>query len=248
MNNLGLFTNKAEYYAKYRPEYAQAFIDEMAARGILGPAKTVADIGAGTGILTNQLAATGAKVFAVEPNDGMREQLARNTTGVNVLKGTAESIPMPDASVDAVFVGQAFHWFDPVAFRKECLRILKEDGVVVLVWNRKVAGDMETERKRIVNSYRHAIDTYHCSWDERENGIATFFGGAFEEIPYANDLVETRDEFIGRTLSASHALEGTDAAIDAYLADWNAYFDRFQVDGVITIRNETNAYVGRLAQ
>lgn len=247
MNHLNLFTSKSDLYAKYRPGYARAFINEMVTRGLLGPQQTVADIGAGTGILSVQLISTGATLYAVEPNEGMLKQLSQALQGTTatILPGTAEKIPLPSSSIDNVFVGQAFHWFDPGLFRKECQRILKPDGYVILVWNRKAAGEMETARKAIVNRYHHAIDSYQCSWDMRIEGIAAFFDNHFECLSFANDLIETREEFIGRTLSASHALESSDVEIDTYLTEWNTYFNSYQKDGLITIPNDTIAFFGK---
>ena len=250
MNNKDLFSNKAEYYDSFRPSYAEAFIQEMIARKVIGEGMTVADIGAGTGILTCQLAGIGADVIAVEPNEQMIEKAILNTRemGVKVIKGSAEDIPIEDRSVDSVFVGQAFHWFNPVLFKKECRRILKRNGTVVLVWNRKSAGEMESERKRIVNSYEHAVDSFHCSWDERLEGISDFFSGKFEMMSFPNDLVETEDVFIGRTLSASHALGVSSPLIDGYISQWHDFFQRFQENGLITTKNETVAFIGHMGK
>lgn len=249
MNNKDLFSTKAEYYDSFRPSYAEAFIREMVAREIIGEGKVIADIGAGTGILTRQLAEIGASVIAVEPNEQMIEKAILNTQdmGVKVIKGAAEEIPIEDHSIDGVFVGQAFHWFDPELFGKECRRILKGKGTVVLVWNRKIAGRMERRRKKIVDSYEHAVDSFHCSWDERLEGISDFFSGDFEIISFPNNLIETEDEFIGRTLSASHALEVSSPLIEDYVSQWHDYFQRFQKGGLITIKNETIAFIGQLS-
>ena len=248
MNNKDLFSSKAEYYDSFRPSYAEAFIQEMIARKIIGEGMTVADIGAGTGILTRQLAGAGADVIAVEPNEQMIEKAILNTRemDVKVIRGFAEDIPIEDRSVDSIFAGQAFHWFNPVLFKKECRRILKKKGTVVLVWNRKTACEMESERKRIVNSYEHAVDSFHCSWDERLEGISDFFSGKFEMMSFPNDLVEREDEFIGRTLSASHALSVSSPLIEGYISQWHDFFQRFQENGVITTKNETIAFWGYL--
>lgn len=248
MNNTNLFTKKAEYYAIYRPSYAKGFIDEMIIREIIGPGKMVADIGAGTGILTKQLASSGSAVFAVEPNESMLEQFKNYLSKENVVvtKGTAEDTLLPENSFDAVFVGQAFHWFDMTLFKEECKRILKKGKPVILVWNRKSPGEMENARKEIVNSYQHAMDYFHCSWNERVEGIASFFGGVYEQIAFSNNLVETWDKFIGRTLSASHAIESTDPGMKAYIADWKKYFNRYQKNGIITVENETVAFWGKV--
>ena len=93
------------------------------------------DLGAGTGKLTRVLAARYAHVIAVEPLDGMRGILERVVPDVEALPGSAERIPLDDASVDAVFAAQAFHWFDHDRAIPEIARVLRPGGVLALVWN-----------------------------------------------------------------------------------------------------------------
>ncbi len=98
----------------------------------------VADVGAGTGILSELLLRHGNPVIAVEPNDSMRvplELLQRDWPSLQVVAGAAEATTLADASVDFVVVGQAFHWFDPWRTRLEFGRILRPGGRVALVWN-----------------------------------------------------------------------------------------------------------------
>ena len=249
MENWNIFTNKADLYSKYRPSYAQGFIDEMIKRGILNEKQLVLDVGAGTGILTKMLVETHACVIAVEPNEKMREQLKQYLLNDNIVikDGKAENlIGIKDNSIDAIFVGQAFHWFNPILFKKECLRVLKKNNGVILVWNKKTDCELEKERKKIVEKYRQFTDSYNCSWDERDEGISMFFDGKYEKIKYDNDLIETKEQFIGRTLSASHAIEKNSPLFCEYLNAWNEYFEKYQNDGIITIKNETTVYIGSL--
>jgi SAM-dependent methyltransferase len=95
----------------------------------------VLDLGAGTGKLTRSLVEAGLKVTAVEPSRGMREQLAATVPGAVVVAGTAERIPLADASVDAVVVAHAWHWFDPSLAVPEIARVLAPGGILSLVWN-----------------------------------------------------------------------------------------------------------------
>ncbi|GAA4924971.1 methyltransferase family protein [Actinomycetospora succinea] len=97
---------------------------------------TVLDLGAGTGLVSRSLAATGvADVVAVEPDDAMRAVLAGRSPGARVLAGTAEDIPLPDASVDAVLASSAWHWFDPERATPEIARVLRPGGVLGLMWS-----------------------------------------------------------------------------------------------------------------
>ena len=103
----------------------------------LGPGRRVLDLAAGTGKMTRLLAPSGVDLVAVEPVAGMRAAFEEAVPGVEILDGTAEAIPLPDASVDAVVVAQAFHWFDADKALAEIDRVLRPGGGVALVWNRR---------------------------------------------------------------------------------------------------------------
>jgi SAM-dependent methyltransferase len=129
------FTAGADAYERSRPDYPGAAVDALVERLDLRPGRTVLDLGAGTGKLTRLLVPSGATVIAVEPLDAMRERLEAAAPGVTSLAGTAEAIPLPDASVDAVTCAQAFHWFDAARAFEELHRVLRADGLVALLWN-----------------------------------------------------------------------------------------------------------------
>ena len=123
------FGAAAVAYAEHRPDYAQA-----AVRWALEPAPgpRVLDLGAGTGKLT---AALGADVVAVEPDPAMLTELRRALPAVRALPGSAEAIPLPDASVDAVLAGHALHWFDMAVAGPEIARVLVPGGILAGLWN-----------------------------------------------------------------------------------------------------------------
>ena len=125
------FGAAAGAYERGRPPYPAEAIDWLLPPG----AARVLDVGAGTGKLTRELAARGLDVVAVEPLPGMREQLARAVPGVPVHPGTAEDIPLPDGSVDAVLAAQAWHWVDQARAVPEVARVLVPGGQLGLVWN-----------------------------------------------------------------------------------------------------------------
>ena len=124
-------------YVRGRPSYPQEAIDFLADKLALGPGKKVLDLAAGTGKFTALLVPTGAEIVAVEPVKEMGEQLRSAVAGVDVLEGTAETIPLPDASVDAVTVAQAFHWFEADAALREIARVLRSGGGLAMLWNRR---------------------------------------------------------------------------------------------------------------
>jgi SAM-dependent methyltransferase len=129
------FDRAAVAYERYRPEYPEAALRWVVGRLGLEPGARVLDLGAGTGKLTRGLAALGLDVVAVEPGAAMLEQLRAAVPGVEALRGSAEAIPLPDASVDAATAGQAFHWFDPERTLPELRRVLRPSGGLGLLWN-----------------------------------------------------------------------------------------------------------------
>jgi SAM-dependent methyltransferase len=126
------FGRAAEAYAEHRPDYAAA-----AVRWALEPAPgpRVLDLGAGTGKLTATLLALGADVVAVEPDPAMLTELRRARPTVPAHRGSAEAIPLPEGSVDAVVAGNALHWFDMDVAGPEIARVLVPGGVLAGLWN-----------------------------------------------------------------------------------------------------------------
>lgn len=126
------FGGAAELYDRVRPTYPTDAITWM-----LGTTsrRRVADVGAGTGIFSRLVAGLGHDVIAIEPDREMRTMA--EASGTSAVEGSAEVIPLPDASVDAVFAAQAYHWFDKDLFHSEAARVLRQDGVLGVIWNHR---------------------------------------------------------------------------------------------------------------
>jgi SAM-dependent methyltransferase len=122
------FGNVAETYSRVRPPYSRVLLDRAETLLELDARARVLDLGAGTGRVTRELARRFEHVVAVEPDERMR---AMNS---DALAGSAEAIPLEAASVDAVFVGEAFHWFDPDAAIPEIARVLRPHGGLAILW------------------------------------------------------------------------------------------------------------------
>lgn len=149
------FGEVAEAYERGRPAFPTVVVDHLIGALHLGPGRRVADVAAGTGKLTRDLLRSGAEVVAVEPSAGMRRVFASQVPSVTILDGTAEHLPLEDASVDAVTVAQAFHWFDASQALAEMDRVLRPGGRVALVWNVRDPADLlETECTEIVDRHR----------------------------------------------------------------------------------------------
>ncbi len=127
------FDAAAAAYERGRPSYPEAALDWLLPPG----ARRVLDLGAGTGKLTRRLAARGLDVVAVDPSDSMLDQVRSFLPGTPALRVTAEAIPLPSRSVDAVLVAQAWHWVDPALAVPEVARVLRPGGRLGLVWNHR---------------------------------------------------------------------------------------------------------------
>ena len=142
------FGAAAGAYESGRPDYPREAVDWM-----LAPVRAhdralrVADVGAGTGKLTRTIVEAGAEVVAIDPDPGMLAALREHVHGVPTFVGTGERMPLPDASLDAVLLGQAWHWVDPVAASAEAARVLRAGGVLGLVWNIRDESDPWVARR-----------------------------------------------------------------------------------------------------
>jgi SAM-dependent methyltransferase len=159
---------RAEAYERGRPSYPPAAVAELVRK--LGGG-TVLDLAAGTGKLTEVLAVHAARVIAVEPSAAMLDVLRAKLPAVDARIGTAEAIPARDGEVDAVFVGEAFHWFDTAAAAREIARVLKPGGGLALLWNRGGWSDgdpaWQQAFKALSDPYREAAGSFPGeSWRE----------------------------------------------------------------------------------
>ena len=162
-NSTTRFSDRVEDYVKYRPHYPAAVIAYLQETYSFLPDWVVADIGSGTGISTELFLNFGNRVYAVEPNADMRskaEELLSANVGHASIDGTAEATGLPDSSIDLIVAGQAFHWFEPTATRREFVRIARPGAVTALIWNeRLILSDFEAAYEDLILEYAGDYNT-----------------------------------------------------------------------------------------
>jgi SAM-dependent methyltransferase len=244
------FSNRVDDYVKYRPGYPTEIIDFLQHNYNLTTDKLIADIGAGTGISTALFLNAGYRVVAVEPNLEMRNkaiELLGALPGFKAQDGTAEATGLDTGSIDAIIAGQAFHWFNAETSRVEFKRILKPDGIAVLIWNeRKIASAFEKDYDELI--IKHATDYVkvdHRNIDPEHIG-AFFHPQPFQSAIFQNKQVFDFEGLAGRLLSSSYMPTKDDSGYEPMITDLRELFDRYQQNDVIAINYDTKVYVGRL--
>ncbi len=244
------FNHKALKYDSYRPTYSKESLKYLYERNIISKKDIIADVGAGTGILTKALLDCGNKVIAIEPNHEMRSiafENLKNYKNFQIISATAENTTLNSNSIDAIFVGQAFHWFEIKAFKKECYRILKEKKLVVLIWNRKQPEcEMEKERQKIREKFCSIHDKYNNNWNLRKQAIKQFYSNNYQYLSFDNIINNTYDEFIGRALSDSRAPFPNTVEYTQYCFALELYFKKYSKKDILVIPNQTIVYWGYL--
>jgi SAM-dependent methyltransferase len=184
------FGSQAAAYAEYRPDYPAALFD-WGLTDIRGAADArVLDLGAGTGKLTQGLVAAGADVVAVEPDAAMLAQLTTLLPDVEAHQGSAEDIPLTESSVNAVFVGQAMHWFDLDRAFREFRRVLRPGGYVVAAWN------TYDDRVPWVAGFVRLVDFVRRGSVPPETIDAMGRFGTVEQADFPHRLVQTVDGLV----------------------------------------------------
>ena len=247
------FSGRVEDYARYRPGYPREVLGLLERRCGLTRDSVVADIGSGTGILSRLFLDNGNRVFAVEPNDEMRregERLLAGYEGFMSVAATAEATVLAEGSADFVAAGQAFHWFDPHAARKEFVRVLRPGGWTVLVWNSR-----RNTGTPFLEAYERLLETFGTDYREVERGgrsgpqeIRSFFAPApVSAASFENRQILDFERLRGRLLSSSYVPAVGEPGYEGMLSELRRLFREHERDGAVTLEYDTEVYFGPLA-
>lgn len=244
------FSNRVADYLRYRPSYPAGLVPALAEVTGLTPSWTVADVGSGTGISSRPFLEHGNQVIAVEPNAEMRQaaeaELGAHSRFTSV-DGAAEATGLPDASVDLVVAGQAFHWFDPRATRSECRRILRRPAWTALVWNVRStdADDFARGYEALLERWGTDYERYRARRIDRRD-LATFFGRTPEERSLANEQTLDLTGLRGRLESSSYVPAQGDSNHAPMMEELDRLFARHAEGGHVRIAYETQIFAAPL--
>ncbi len=250
-NATSRFGNRVADYIKYRPGYASTVIDLLARQYALSTSSVIADIGSGTGLLTELFLKHGNTVFGIEPNAEMRaagEELLIAYPNFVSVEGAAEATTLPSASIDLVTAGQAFHWFDRPRAKAEFRRILRGSGWVVLIWN-----DRRTDSTPFLRDYEALLQHYgtdyqavdHKNIDDKV--LADFFGArGYHSASFDNEQIFDYDGLAGRLRSSSYVPAPDDPRFAAMITALKACFAKHEREGKVSVEYDTRVFCGQL--
>ena len=246
------FSSRVDNYIKYRPGYPNGVIETLRSECGLTSDSIIADIGSGTGILTEMFLQNGATVYGVEPNREMREageRLLKDYQRFSSVEAKAEETTLDDASVDFITAGQAFHWFDREKARTEFARILRPQGWTALIWNERV-----TNTTPFLVACEQLLKDYSTDYEQVDHRriddkvIRDFFGSdRFRLKQFNNIQVFDYEGVKGRLLSSSYSPEEGHPNFKPMIAELERIFQAYQDEGRVVVEYITQMYYGQLS-
>lgn len=245
------FSSRVADYIRYRPGYPSEVLALLRTECGLKPGHVVADIGSGTGFLSELFLKNGNRVYGIEPNDAMREageEYLASYDNFSSIVGSAEATTLESGSVDFVSAGQAFHWFESCATRTEFRRILKANGWMVVLWN-----DRQTDTP-FADAYENLLVKYGTDYEvvreayPEAHVMQEFFGAAaVSEKVLPNEQVLDWEGLVCPLRSSSYAPEEGHPNYAPMLADLEQLFRARGKNGHVRMQYATHVYYGRLA-
>ena len=246
------FSSRSDNYAKFRPTYPAAVLEILKSHCGLNETSVVADVGSGTGILSELFLKNGDSVFAIEPNTAMRqtaEDLLKQHAKLQSIDATAEATTLETESVDFITAAQAFHWFDRDKAKREFARILKPGGWVVLIWNER-----RLDSTAFLRAYEELLLRYGTDYEKvRHENVAGELAAFFAPETFTLQTLENVQHFDfeslkGRLLSSSYAPDQDHPDFTAMLENLEEIFNANQQDGIVSFEYETKVYYGHLGR
>ena len=243
------FSTRVADYVRYRPSYPSALLDLLRKECSLRPGHVIADIGSGTGFLSELFLKNGNRVYGIEPNKDMRqagEEYLASYDGFSSIEGSAEATTLDDASVDFVTAGQSFHWFEPDAARREFVRILKFAGWMVIAWN-----DRRMEEAPFTHAYENILERFGIDYKNVKDSypeadrIRDFFN-AFSQRDLPNHQILDWDSLRGRLRSSSFSPTEGHPNYAPMMEELRKLFDAHKQDGHVRMDYFTRIYYGHL--
>jgi ubiquinone/menaquinone biosynthesis C-methylase UbiE len=251
MSNIERFTGRAESYDLYRQRYpSEDILKLLQAWCGLQPDWSIADIGAGTGMLSEVFLANGNPVIAVEPNQEMRascERLMETWPQLDIRNGTAETTELSDASVAIVAAGRAFHWFDIPRALTEFRRILKPDGWMLLVSLGRDKDETPQFRDFEHLLTHHGIDDNYARTGYRiHENLHEFFAADHHHAQIDGEQQLDWEAFLGQTMSLSVVPQAGDPRAETFNRLLRDYFNTYASNGILTAPTKCWIDAGRL--
>jgi len=251
-NNTNKFTNKAENYNKYRLNYSLEILNHLYDYNF-SRNSIIADIGSGTGKLTRIFLENGNIVYAVEPNENMRNMAVNTLNEFNNfinINGSAEVTTLQDKSIDFIVVGQAFHWFDTQKSLEEFKRIIKNNGVLTLIWyNRKTNSSfMHDYEDFLKNNFPNYNEKKHrdISGNISDKKIMKHFIKDCKKVNFENIRELDSNELFGGFLSASYSPKNDTNEYFESKIFLEKLFNKYNINNKVTFEYETIMYIGRI--
>jgi SAM-dependent methyltransferase len=250
-NSTSRFSNRAENYAKYRPDYPAKVLDYLQHECHLTSDSFIADIGSGTGIFTKLLLDRGYTVYAVEPNEAMRreaEKQLKSFPGFHSVSGIAEDTMLNDKSVNLIVCAQAFHWFNNAETKAEFKRILAPYGHIALIWNNRCidVDDFAIAYELLLQQQDGDYERINHQ-NLTETDFASFYhDGKYKLAKFPNFQVFNFEQLAGRAFSSSYVPAPDTEAGHEFSLQLKQIFDQYQTNGTVMFRYDTEVYLGRL--
>lgn len=246
-NSKSRFSNRVGDYSKFRPSYPAELIDSLFAQAQLSSDSCVADVGSGTGLLTELLLERGVQVIAVEPNHDMRLESDRRLSrfsNYSSVAGCAEDTLLSDHSIDLITAAQAFHWFNIEETAQEFRRILKTTGKTALIWNRR-----DDKGSPFMREYDALLSARVPEYNQTNHANVTdeiinqFLGPKMSVSEFSNNQFFDLHGLKGRLLSSSYCPKKGEKNHDEVMLALEGLYRSFANDSGVSFDYRTQLYL-----